>query len=189
VSASAAQPGEGAGVGCASSAADGPAPLDPIDRALLADTQGGLPLDPRPFAVLARRHGLAEHEVLARFRRLLASGVVRRIAAVPNHYALGYRSNAMTVWDVADRELRAAGTEIGALPFVSHCYHRPRRPPDWPYNLFAMVHGRDRAAVEGQIARIAERLGARARAHEVLYSSRILKKRGARIRAAARGEG
>jgi len=102
---------------------------------------------------------------------------------VPNHYALGYRFNAMTVWNVADQMVSALGPEVGALPFVSHCYLRPRHPPDWPYNLFAMVHGRDRATALAHAGAIAEVLGAHCRGHQVLFSNRILKKTGLRLQA------
>ena len=114
------------------------------------------------------------------FRAMLADGRVRRIAAVPNHYRLGWRANGMTVWDVEDAALAQLGPQVGALDFVTHCYRRPRRP-GWPYNLFAMVHGRDRGEVEAKVERIAALLGAASRAHEILYSRRILKKTGLRM--------
>jgi len=155
--------------------------LDAADRRLVAATEAGLPLVAQPYAALARELGMSEREVMARFRRMLADGIIRRIAAVPNHYALGYRANGMSVWDVDDAQVRACGEEVGALPFVSHCYHRPRHLPEWPYNLFAMVHGRSRDEVESQIRRIAEVLGNRQHAHAVLYSKRILKKTGLRL--------
>jgi hypothetical protein len=73
------------------------------------------------------------------------------------------------------------GQKVGALEFVSHCYLRPRALPDWPYNLFAMVHGGDRAEVEDKRARIADLLGPGCRASDILYSTRILKKTGLRL--------
>jgi DNA-binding Lrp family transcriptional regulator len=106
---------------------------------------------------------------------------VRRIGAVPNHYALGYRANGMSVWDVPDERASELGRRVGALPFVSHCYRRPRHLPAWPYNLFAMVHGRGRDEVEDKVGRIAALLGPADRGHAVLYSTRILKKTGLRI--------
>ncbi len=154
---------------------------DASTRRLVAATEAGLPLCVRPFAKLAADLGISEAEVLAHFSRMIDDGSVRRIAAVPNHYALGYHANGMSVWDVPDEHARECGRRIGALPFVSHCYLRPRHPPDWPYNLFAMVHGHTRATVEEQVLRIAELLGERQRAHEVLYSKRILKKTGMRL--------
>ena len=118
---------------------------------------------------------------MRRLRGLLERGAIRRIAAVPNHYRLGYAANGMTVWDVDDAVVSALGHGVGELPFVSHCYRRPRRPPAWRYNLFAMVHGRDRAEVETKAAHIEDLLGDACRAREILYSTRILKKTGLRL--------
>ncbi len=157
------------------------ATIDAEDRRLIQATQGGLPLVARPFDALAETLGSTPDEVMARLARLRALGVIRRIAAVPNHYRLGYRANGMTVWDVDDRQIDALGARVGALAFVSHCYRRPRRPPDWRYNLFAMVHGRSIAEVEAKVETIASLLGDAATAHEVLYSTRILKKTGLRL--------
>ncbi len=155
--------------------------LDDLDRRIVLATQAGLPLVPRPFRAVAEQVGADEAEVMRRFRRMQATGIVRRIGAVPNHYALGYRANGMSVWDVDDAQVDALGEQVGALDFVSHCYRRPRHLPHWPYNLFAMVHGRDREEAERQIAVIAQLLGAACRGHDVLYSTRILKKTGLRF--------
>ena len=155
--------------------------IDAIDRAIMRATQGGLPLTPRPYHAIGDAIGIAGDEVMQRMQRLLDLRVIRRIAAVPNHYALGYRANGMSVWDVPDDEVDELGRKVGALDFVSHCYCRPRHPPAWPYNLFAMVHGRDRDEVAVKVAEIARVLGDAIRAHDVLYSTRILKKAGLRI--------
>jgi DNA-binding Lrp family transcriptional regulator len=155
--------------------------VDELDRRIILATQAGLPLDPRPYHVVAGQVGVSAEEVMARLRRMLESGVARRIGAVPNHYALGYTANGMTVWDVPDGRIAEVGRRVGVLPFVSHCYHRPRHLPDWPYNLFAMVHGRDRATVEDRVAEIAALLGPDDRGHQVLYSTRVLKKTGLRL--------
>jgi DNA-binding Lrp family transcriptional regulator len=119
--------------------------------------------------------------VMERLTRMQQNGIIRRIGLVPNHYALGYTFNGMTVWDVPDERIHILGPRLGALPFVSHCYRRPRYLPDWPYNLFAMVHGRSRAETDAQVEEIAHLLGADNRGHAVLYSTRILKKTGLRL--------
>jgi DNA-binding Lrp family transcriptional regulator len=155
--------------------------LDEIDRRLILATQGGLPLVSRPYHALAESLGIDAAEVQTRLARMLEEGAIRRIGAVPNHYALGYRHNGMTVWDVDDARIDALGEQVGALPFVTHCYRRPRRLPDWPYNLFAMVHCKNREEAELHVATIAALLGPACRARDVLYSSRILKKTGLRI--------
>jgi DNA-binding Lrp family transcriptional regulator len=156
--------------------------IDAMDRRVILATQAGLPLTSRPFAAVAEHLGIDETEVIERFARLKSSGIVRRIAAVPNHYAVGYRANAMTVWDVPDDRIEAVGARVGALDFVSHCYRRPRHLPVWPYNLFAMVHGRDRAEAEERIAALRSVIGEDTDAHDVLWSRRILKKTGLRLR-------
>lgn len=157
--------------------------LDVIDRRLIAATQQGLPLVPEPYRDLAGRLGLKESEVIARLKRLLDDGAIRRIGAIPNHYALGFTANGMSVWDVADERVAEVGARVGALDFVTHCYERPRHLPLWPYNLFAMVHGRTRDEVRRKVGEIAELIGAAARGHDVLFSTRILKKTGLRIAA------
>ncbi|PWB57604.1 MAG: protein nirH [Nitrosomonadales bacterium] len=155
--------------------------MDDLDRAIILATQEGMPLVSQPYHAVAEQVGSTPAEVMERLRTMLESGVIRRIAAVPNHYALGYSANGMTVWDVADERVDEMGERIGQLESVSHCYQRPRHLPDWPYNLFAMVHGHDRAEVERKALQIAELLGDACRAHEILYSTRILKKTGLRI--------
>ena len=156
-------------------------PIDELDRQIIVATQEGLPLVPRPYHAVAEALGVAPEQVMARLTRMLKTGIVRRMGAVPNHYRIGYRANGMSVWDVDDARMAEFGPKVGALDFVSHCYHRPRRPPVWPYNLFAMVHGRARDEVEDKVTAIAELLGEAARGHEVLYSTRILKKTGLRL--------
>jgi DNA-binding Lrp family transcriptional regulator len=157
------------------------AQIDAVERRIIVATQGGLPRVTRPYHAIGEQIGITGAEVMARLQRMLDTGIIRRIGAVPNHYALGYRFNAMSVWNVPDERIREFGERIGALEFVSHCYHRPRHLPLWPYNLFAMVHGRDRHEVETKVSEIARLLGEADRGHELLYSTRILKKTGLRI--------
>ena len=159
-----------------------PAALDPIDRRIVQATQAGLPLVAAPYAEIASTLGLTEAEVIARMAAMQDRGAIRRIAVAPNHYALGMTANGMSVWDVADDRISALGARIGALPFVTHCYQRPRARPQWPYNLFAMLHGSDRAEVEAKRATVAAILSDACQGHDILYSTRILKKTGLRLR-------
>jgi DNA-binding Lrp family transcriptional regulator len=152
-----------------------------LDRRIVLATQAGLPLDPYPFRWLAAEIGATPEQIMERFRVMLEDGRIRRIGAVPNHYRLGYVANGMSVWDIDDADIETAGTEIGRLDMVSHCYHRPRHPPEWPYNLFAMLHGRSREEVQDKAEQIARLLGDRVRRYDVLYSTRILKKTGLRL--------
>lgn len=152
-----------------------------VDRQIIEATQAGLPLTPAPYAEVAAKLGLEEAEVIARMTALQARGVIRRVGVAPNHYALGLVANGMTVWDLEDGQARRLGAAVGALDFVSHCYLRPRVLPDWPYNLFAMVHGLDRDEVEEKRGEIAKLLGGACRGSDILYSTRILKKTGFRL--------
>ena len=152
------------------------------DRQIIEALQGGLPLVPAPYAEIAGRLDMAEADLMARLQAMKDSGVIRRIAAAPNHYKLGMTANGMTVWNVADQKITELGAQIGALPFVTHCYERPRAGADWPYNLFAMVHGSDRDEVEEKRGQIKEILGDACKSSDILYSTRILKKTGLRLR-------
>lgn len=154
--------------------------LDTTDLAIMRATQSGLPLTPEPYQSLAAQLGLTANDVMTRMQYMTKLGIIRRIGAVPNHYKLGYRFNGMTVWNVPDAHIDELGQKIGALDFVSHCYHRPRHLPHWPYNLFAMVHGKTQFDVDRQIASIAVILGDHNLGADVLYSTKILKKTGFR---------
>ena len=161
-----------------------PVALTAFDRELIAATQAGLPLAPRPYDSVATVLGCTGARVRERLAALRRAGVVRRIGAVPNHYRLGYVANGMSVWDVDDAQVDRLGELIGGLPGVSHSYRRPRKAGVWRYNLFAMLHGHSRAEVLAQAEQVAALLGDACRARDVLFSSAILKKTGLRLRTA-----
>ena len=156
--------------------------LDATDRSIIEALQAGLPLVAEPYAEVAEGLGLSEAALIARLEAMKESGVIRRIAAAPNHYKLGMTANGMTVWDLEDARIAELGAIVGALPFVTHCYERPRALPDWPYNLFAMVHGSSPEEVAEKRAEIAEILAPALRGSDVLLSTKILKKTGLRLR-------
>ncbi|WP_374326884.1 Lrp/AsnC family transcriptional regulator [Azonexus sp.] len=167
-----------------------PTAPDAFERRLVRVTQEGLPLVPRPYASIAAVLGVSEAQVIERLQAMLERGAIRRIGAVPNHYAIGYTANGMSVWDIDDAAVDRVGELLGRQAAVSHCYRRPRRLPDWPYNLFAMLHGRQRTEVDAQLAALAalveRECGAVVRARDILFSSRILKKTGLRLGAGPR---
>lgn len=157
----------------------------PCDGELIAAVAHGLPMVPRPFAAIADALGSSEAEVIARLESLAAAGVIRRFGIVVRHHELGFNANAMVVWDVPDDRTFEAAQRIMAFPFVTLCYRRPRRPPHWPYNLFCMIHGRDRAAVERLIEVLTRETGLSDVRCAVLFSRRRFKQCGARYGAAA----
>ena len=156
-------------------------PLSEFDRCLIRATQGGLPIVARPYEAVGAMLGVSGEVVRERLSQMLDEQLIRRIGAVPNHYKLGFTANGMTVWDVDDARVDALGEQVAALPGVSHCYRRPRQLPQWRYNLFAMLHGRSREQVQQQADQIAALLGDASRAHDILYSTAILKKTGLRL--------
>lgn len=153
--------------------------LDAADRRLLAAIEDGLPLIPQPYVAIGAAIGLSEDEVVERLHRLQDSGTIKRLGLVVRHHELGYRANAMVVWDVADDRADAVGAALARIEFVTLCYRRPRRPPEWPYNLFCMIHGRDRDQVLQQIEALRSIEGLAGAPSAVLFSRRRFKQRGA----------
>lgn len=160
--------------------------LEPADYALAAALEGGLALQPRPYAILASKAGLDVEETLSRLRRLLELGVIRRLGVVVRHRELGFAANAMVVWDVPDTEVDAVGRTLGAQAAVSLCYRRPRRLPRWRYNLYTMLHGREPSAVLATLERLRRDCGLQHIDHAVLFSRRRFKQCGARYAGLAR---
>ena len=154
--------------------------LTPKERELVAAIQDGLPLVKHPYAAIAKKIGLSEAQVIDWIGQLLDRGVIKRFGLVLSHRDLGYRANAMVVWDIPDDAVGEIGRKLAALDYVTLCYRRPRRLPDWPYNLFCMIHGRDRAAVEALAEQAAMAAGAADCARNILFSTRQFKQRGAR---------
>ena len=159
-----------------------PGSPDTLDRRLVGAIQDGLPLTARPYAAVAERTGLSETQVIRRIGRLLCDGVIKRMGVVVRHHELGYRANAMVVFDAPDDRADALGERLARLAPVTLCYRRTRRLPAWPYNLYCMLHGRNRSEVGGWMDELLpEAVGDLDRA--VLFSRRRFRQRGARYAA------
>ena len=150
-----------------------------FEKALIEAISKGLPLVSRPYAQIAEQIGSSEAEVMAGIQRIAQRGDIKRFGVVVRHRKLGYRANGMVVWDIPDNHVAELGHCIGRNSFVTLCYQRPRRLPEWRYNLFSMIHGQDRNAVIEQVNFIVEQCGLQEIAHEVLFSGRCFKQRGA----------
>ena len=155
--------------------------MDDLDRKIITATQSGLPLVKEPYKVIAQKLNIEPELLKQRMKMMLDKKQIRRIGAVPNHYKLGYTANAMSVWNVPDEMIKELGEQLGALSFVSHCYERPRFLPEWPYNLFAMLHGKSKDEVAEKIQEVVALLGEHCAGYELLYSKQILKKTGLRL--------
>jgi DNA-binding Lrp family transcriptional regulator len=158
--------------------------LSEQDRTLIAAIQGGLPLVARPYAGIAARLGLTEDAVIERLAALQAAGLIKRMGVVVRHRTLGYRANAMVVWDIPDAEVERVGALLAGETCVTLCYQRPRRLPEWRYNLFCMIHGRERDTVLRRLGQIVDFHRLELFPHAVLFSGRSFKQRGARYVAA-----
>ena len=143
------------------------------DIALIRALQAPFPIVEQPWLEIAERAGMTEDEVITSVREWLGSGVIRRFGARVKHHAIGYTANGMSVWDVPADRVEFAGRYIASLPEVSHCYTRPRAP-QWPYNLYAMIHGTHEEQVLALARQLAQRLNIQR--WEVLFSTRELKK-------------
>ena len=153
--------------------------LNETDRRLLAAIQSGLPLVTRPYAEIGTRIGLSEAEVIARLEYLKQAGIIRRFGVVVRHHEVGYGANAMVVWDVPDEQVRELGRCLAEFDFITLCYRRPRHLPQWRYNLYCMIHGKTREDVLSNLEWMVNRCGLQGLTHEVLFSRRRFKQRGA----------
>ncbi len=167
----------------------GPVAMDSApDADLIAAIQLGLPLVERPYRAIGERIGLDEQTVIERIAAMRRAAIIKRLGVIVRHRKLGYRANAMLVWDVPDERVDEIGRTLATVDCVTLCYQRPRRLPDWPYNLFCMIHGKDRREVLSCIDELIDELALNGIAHDVLFSRRCFKQRGAVYRPERRYE-
>ncbi|WP_224268375.1 Lrp/AsnC family transcriptional regulator [Haloprofundus salinisoli] len=159
--------------------------LTPDERDLVVEIQGGLPITETPYADVADAIGAETEWVVETIKRFDLEGKVRRVGVIPNHYALGYTENGMTVWNVPDEVVETVGPAVASLDFVTHCYRRPRHEGVWPYNFFAMTHGRNEEESQRRIQEVRETMSEYWAVGDddwdSLFSTRILKKTGIRL--------
>lgn len=151
----------------------GNAMIDPTDKKIISQIQGDIPLEPRPFAVIAARLGIPEGEVIERIRRLKDHGTIRRFGATLRHQEAGFGANAMVAWRVPENRIDEVGEALASFSAVTHCYHRPPQG-DWPYNLYAMVHGSSREACHRTAREMSEAI--QIRDYTLLFSEKEFKK-------------
>ena len=147
---------------------------------LVGKLQAGIPIVPDPYTALWPDDLAKARSALKQIREWKNTGVIKRFGVVVRHHELGYRENAMVVWDVPDEAVRTLGAQAARIPAVTLCYRRPRQMPEWPYNLFCMIHGKDRLVVEQTIADLGRETGLSAYPTKVLFSKQRFKQQGAR---------
>lgn len=154
--------------------------LDTIDKQLITVIQDGLPLTARPYATIAEQIHQSETEVIRRIEKLQNNGTIKRLGVVVKHRALGFKANAMVVWNISDDRVKNLAQKLAAFECITLCYQRPRRLPDWPYNLFTMIHGKDRDSVLKRLNDIVSILELQDIPHQPLFSTKQFKQRGGR---------
>jgi DNA-binding Lrp family transcriptional regulator len=155
---------------------------DEVDMAIIKSTQNGLEICERPYLELANALNVTEEEICERLERMYQINFVRKNAVATNHYKLGFIYNAMTVWELEEDHIDIVGEIFRELGFVSHCYQRPKLPPHWNYNLFAMVHGRNETEMNLQIEKMKTAANGYILSMDKIISSEILKKTGIRLK-------
>ena len=153
--------------------------LPALERELITALQAGLPLVAEPFAALGEHAQLTEGMTMELIGRWLADGLIRRFGVVVRHHEFGLEANAMCVWNVPDGMVSELGRRLAVEPAVTLCYRRRRALPDWPYNLYCMIHGSARDEVLAARDDLASRLGLDVHPHDVLFSCRRFKQTGA----------
>ncbi len=144
-----------------------------LDKMVIRELQEDLPIEARPFNALAERIGLSEEGLFEAMHSLVERGFMRRMAAILYHRRAGFRANGMGVWAVPEDDVVEIGEEMASFANVSHCYRRPTYP-DWPYNVFTMVHGQSVEQCEEELTAISRATGMTE--YISLYSTREYKK-------------
>ncbi|HCT99551.1 MAG TPA: AsnC family protein [Methylococcaceae bacterium] len=152
--------------------------IDEKDYQLLAQIADGLPLCSHPYAVIGKKIGLSEAQIIERLTMLQKNGNIKRLGVIVKHATLGYRANAMVVWRIPEENVEIVAQAMLQFSFVTLCYQRPMLP-EWPYNLYCMIHGKNKETVQCQLAQLIEVCGLAVVDKQILFSSRCFKQRGA----------
>lgn len=153
--------------------------IDKLDYQLLAAVQQGLPIVARPYLQIAEQLGIDEQQVIERLARLKDQALIKRWGVVVKHRPLGYRANAMIVIEVPMALIDSIAAKIIQHSFVNLCYQRPQQGEGWPYNLYCMIHGKDRDTVLQQWSALQKICELSQYRSEILFSRRCFKQRGA----------
>lgn len=152
--------------------------LDDLDFQLLAQLGDGLPICSRPYLKIAENLGIDEAKVIERLSTLQNKKMIKRFGVIVKHATLGYNANAMCVWHIPEEKIDEIAKYLLQFSFVTLCYQRPTLP-EWNYNLYCMIHGKDRKTVLTQIAKLNAFSPMQTFQHQILFSRRCFKQRGA----------
>jgi DNA-binding Lrp family transcriptional regulator len=143
------------------------------EKNFIRELQKDLEIVERPFLESAQKLGITEEQLLEKVKQYEEIGVMRRFAAILRHREVGFTANGMIVWRVPDERIEEVGEKLGAFPQISHCYQRPAYP-DWPYNVFSMIHCKSTTDAEDIAKQIQKQIDVND--YKILFSSREFKK-------------
>ncbi|MFW5976620.1 MAG: Lrp/AsnC family transcriptional regulator [Bacillota bacterium] len=147
--------------------------LEKKDKILIKEIEENIPLSPDPYRKIADKLGWNRDEVLKKLNYLKNKGILKRIGGILKHRKAGYQGNGMLVCQVKEDKIKKIGKKLSGYPEISHCYERESYP-EWPYNIYAMVHGKNREEVENIVAKIFKDIDVIK--YYILYSTEELKK-------------
>lgn len=147
--------------------------ISELDKKIIRKLQDDLPLSSEPFKEIADSLEISEEELLTKIQTYLDQGIIRRFGAALRHREAGYTANAMVVWEVDEEKTLEVGNKMAQFPEVTHCYQRPTYP-DWPYNMFTMVHGKTKEECYEIAAKISDKI--EVKNYKLLFSTDELKK-------------
>lgn len=154
--------------------------LTELERKILLEIQRGLPFDRHPYRVIAKKVGCSEADVLEYIEALRDERVISRFGLIVRHRNLGYQHNAMVVWDIPDGKVDDIARKMSEIRCINLCYRRPRVPPDWPYNLFCMIHAKNRDFVHDALTEIKADLEINEYPCAILFSEKAYKQTAAK---------
>lgn len=152
--------------------------LKKLDQAIISLLSQDIPLVQRPFENLASRLGIEEKILISRLKAYKKSGLMRKFSAALNHRKIGFKHNAMVVWNVPNKLIAKAGGLMAAFSQISHCYQR-KKASGWGYNLYTMIHGRSKEECLNVVKDIYRKIGCKD--YNVLFSSEEYKKTAAKL--------
>lgn len=147
--------------------------IDDLEKQIIGLLQKDIPIDPKPYKVMADILGIDETELMKRVEKMIESGVIRRFGATLYHQEAGFSANAMVAWVIPEDIIDETGDRMAEFREVTHCYQR-RPQKDWKYNLYTMVHGDTRKECYEIVKKMSEKTGMKE--YSLLFSEKEFKK-------------
>jgi siroheme decarboxylase len=147
--------------------------LSKLDKSIISLISQDIPLVKEPFKGLSLKLGIKQEALLKSLSFYKDNNLLRKFCASLNHRKIGFRYNAMVVWNVPEKLIDKSAGLMVAFSRVSHCYQR-KRAPDWNYSLYSMIHGRSKKECLDVVNDIYRKIGCKD--YRVLFSSKEYKK-------------